>query len=101
LKGFKYIVLICLIYVAALYKSNKERKYKIITFLSSMTYPFYILQDFLWEKSKYLNSIVRKIDLNLLRIIAFLLLLFSFSVIATYCFQKPIIKFFNNKDKKL
>ena len=96
----KYLVMLIPIFFAAKYKPNPNRKYRIISFGALISYPFYILQDLIWNKNKWLNDLIRQISNNYLRILTFLGILIALCVITTYFYQKPIEKLFKRKNEK-
>ncbi len=81
-------------------RSETLEKNKVLHYASTLTYPFYILQDFIWSKSETLNGMIRSLDSNLLRIAGFFAVLLLLSVLSIELYQKPLTKVFMKKQKK-
>ena len=96
----KYLLLGLMIYIASKYVTSDNKISRGIFTLSKMTYAFYILQDLIWNKNKVLNSKIRLIENNYLRIGVFFIILLAMAIIVTFVYQKYVIKYFLKKDAK-
>jgi peptidoglycan/LPS O-acetylase OafA/YrhL len=93
----KYILIALMFYFGALYKNNEKRKYQVLTFLVSLSYPFYIFQDFIWSKNKWLIEQTAKISDYHLKFFVYFAILMVLSILAVYLYQKPLQKLLQKK----
>ena len=89
-------MLICLlIFITVFFRGFGKKTNAIIEWISSLTYPFYILQDFIWEKNKFVIECIRTIQNNYIRIMVCFIILTALTIIVKYLYQKPIKNFLN------
>lgn len=93
------LIVVALVFAVGI-RSEKLENSKILHYASTLTYPFYILQDFIWSKSETLNGIIRSLDSNFLRITGFFMVLLLLSILSIELYQKPLTKFLNKKHNR-
>ncbi len=93
----KYLTITLLIYFGSKYVSSENWITKVIGVVAIWAYPFYILQNFIWEKSEWINGKIMKISDNTWRILSFFGILLAMTLAVTYLYQKPISKYFKRK----
>ena len=92
LQRFQICIMAMIIFTAGFCRSKRLEKSKVLRYLASLGYPFYILQDFIWAKSRYINPLVRRIGWNWGKMLAFFLILFIMSAVIQKWYQEPIRK---------
>lgn len=93
-----YLIYILMIYVALNYKSIFQNN-RVVSYLVNVSYPFYILQVFIWTKSPWVNKTIVSITNPNLRLAVFFSVLLLASTIVYYLYQVPISKFLSKKKK--